>query len=157
MGFPKTDPEVRFWKHVALGLFDCWEWHGSRGRYGSFNDGSSNVGSHRFAYKIFFGDIDKGLTIDHLCRNRYCVNPFHLEAVTASVNSSRYQTGNYRFKCHRGHANYEIYTKKGMQIRRCVDCKNLTNARYRARNRANILKRQRVWRGVKPENIRKLI
>jgi hypothetical protein len=48
--------------------------------------------THRIAYHLYKGEVPDGLTIDHLCRNKWCNNPDHLEAVTSSENSKRANT-----------------------------------------------------------------
>lgn len=64
---------------------------------------------HRLSYEIFKGDIPEGLQIDHLCRNRKCVNPNHLEIVTPKQNTRRGlvcgcpSDGGYKKICKRGH------------------------------------------------------
>lgn len=65
---------------------DCWEWLASRTkRYGMYQGRQA----HRVAYEFLKGPVPKGLELDHLCRNRYCVNPDHLEAVPHQVNVQR--------------------------------------------------------------------
>lgn len=89
-----TKPEAeRFWEKVnkqAAG--GCWEWQASRmpNGYGRFvrDEGGSTL-THRIAYEMLVGPIPAGLQIDHLCRNRGCVNPAHLEPVTARQNVLR--------------------------------------------------------------------
>jgi len=75
-------PEVRFWKFVQKQHDGCWRWIGTifKTGYGGFNGGRSKGQSyaHRFSYEIAKGPISDGLHIDHLCRNRWCVNPDHL-------------------------------------------------------------------------------
>ena len=71
---------------------DCWHWHGARnGRgYGSVTNGhGDSVLVHRRVWEITRGPIPVGLTIDHLCMNKVCINPDHLEPVTRAENSRR--------------------------------------------------------------------
>ena len=82
----------RFWRKVKKLETGCWEWQGSiiTSGYGHFWDGSRWWVAHRFAYeKIYNYPIPKGLEIDHLCRNKICVNPAHLDVVTRSENTKR--------------------------------------------------------------------
>lgn len=83
--------EDRFFAKVRGGGIDeCWEWQGHlSGGYGSFRVGTNYPPAHRWAYEFIRGEIPDGLQLDHLCRNRACVNPWHVEPVTARVNSQR--------------------------------------------------------------------
>lgn len=69
----------------------CWIWTGtiSSNGYGQFIWNHRSVGAHRMAYQLFVGPIPKDREIDHLCCRRSCVNPAHLELVTASENIRR--------------------------------------------------------------------
>lgn len=81
--------EDRFWSRVEMIPFhSCWEWMGGKNQkgYGDFGD---NKKAHRVSYEIHRGVIPPGLVIDHLCRNRGCVNPLHLEAVSNKENLYR--------------------------------------------------------------------
>lgn len=83
----------RFWNHVNK-TSDCWEWTSALD-----NDGYGiiqlsqpvrmNKKAHRISYELSVGPIPEGMTIDHLCRNKKCVNPEHLEVVTGSENAKR--------------------------------------------------------------------
>ncbi len=69
----------------------CWEWTASEKTpgYGSFNLNGKCVLAHRASYELHVGPIPQGLVLDHLCRNTLCVNPEHLEPVTARENIVR--------------------------------------------------------------------
>lgn len=86
----------RFWRKVKILDDGCWLWIGSRytDGYGLFyltGPGSKpkRVLSHVYAFTHCIGPIPAGLELDHLCRNRACVNPLHLEPVTNKVNVLR--------------------------------------------------------------------
>jgi hypothetical protein len=86
----KRNPQMRFWRKVDTSG-DCWIWTATlipRG-YGRFwLDGKQRL-AHRVAYEWLIGSIPETLEIDHLCRVRACVNPDHLEPVTADENQRR--------------------------------------------------------------------
>jgi hypothetical protein len=77
---------VELWSKVKVQP-GCWEWQGRRDRDGYGKKGNDLV--HRLSYEEFYGSIPEGLTIDHLCRNRACVNPAHMEPVTREENVLR--------------------------------------------------------------------
>ena len=92
-----TKLPLRFWDKIRILDNGCWLWTGSisTAGYGRFGVGSRTdnsarmVGAHRWAYEHLVGPIPPGLESDHLCRNRACVNPAHIEPVTRSVNFLR--------------------------------------------------------------------
>ena len=116
--------EERFWPKVdASG--DCWLWTGARKPtgYGNFWSGERYVLAHRFAYEALVGEIAEGLTIDHLCRVRSCVNPDHMEPVPWEENNRRGHTiaarNAAKTRCPRGHE-YDYRSPRG--VRRCTTC-----------------------------------
>ena len=79
-------------------LGPCWDWEGhkdKRAGYAKFSKRvpgvkySKSFKAHRYAYEQFVGPIPEGAVLDHLCRNRGCVNPWHTEPVTQAVNIAR--------------------------------------------------------------------
>lgn len=88
----------------------CWEWVGAVNPatgYGQTWENGVCLTPHRMMYQRTKGAIPEGLEIDHLCRNRLCCNPDHLEAVTARVNIARSNAPNAIVGrtglCKRGH------------------------------------------------------
>lgn len=101
-----------FWGKVdKLGPDDCWLWSGNLSQgYGVAQVNGGSWKAHRIAYQITFGDIPKGMTIDHVftrgCRIKSCCNPSHLEAVSQSVNTLRHYSRPdrlYPLACPAGH------------------------------------------------------
>lgn len=81
----------RFLAKINICKSGCWEWTGSLyfNGYGQFRNGNHTGRAHRFAYEYFIDSIPQGMTLDHLCRNRKCVNPYHLEIVSRKINVLR--------------------------------------------------------------------
>lgn len=138
----KPSIEERFWRKVdksgpasRLGT-RCWIWTGmlSPKGYGQFRSPIS-IMAHRNSYAFANGPIPDGLELDHLCRNRSCVNPDHLEAVDHATNVRRGNGGPDKYprtSCRNGHP----YTNENTIIRpdggrRCKICQKA----HRARNR----------------------
>lgn len=83
----------------------CWEWQAGKHPlgYGQFSLGARSHLAHRVAYEHFRGPIPVDLELDHLCRVRHCVNPWHLEPVTHQENVRRGHNA-IKTHCPHGHA-----------------------------------------------------
>ncbi len=152
------DEGTRFWAKVdKRGPEGCWDWTASTagGGYGSFAvGGRRKTPAHRYAYEAAHGPIPEGLHLDHLCRNRRCVNPAHLEPVTQQENIRRGEGGKYwaaKTHCPAGHpyagANLLMSTnERGGPVRRCRTCHYARAARYDARSKDRKRELQRIRR-----------
>jgi HNH endonuclease len=78
----------RLMKNVSVSS-DCWVWMGatSSSGYGTMEVSGKTASVHRVSYELFKGEIPAGMVIDHICKNRICVNPDHLRVVTHKQNT----------------------------------------------------------------------
>lgn len=120
---------------------DCVIWTGSVSHgYGHLWANGRVVAAHRFAYESEYGPIPAHLELDHLCRNRICVNPAHLEAVPHQVNIIRAKT--VITHCPRGHW-YDVTntrfraTQLGVE-RVCRKCNQIFKRESRQRARSGM-------------------
>lgn len=127
----KTIACEKILKRIKRNKNGCWIWmrHRKNG-YGSFNWRGRTIRVHRLAYEAFKGEIQEGLELDHLCKERACVNPWHLEPVNSRTNVLRGEgQGAMSFKkkqCLNGHEfkgkNFYVF-RKGSDVRRiCRIC-----------------------------------
>ena len=139
--------DERLWESVdACGV--CWEWNGSKqaGGYGQISRGhTETLLVHRLSWEILVGPIPDGLQLDHLCRNKTCVNPDHLEPVTFQENLRRGAPINAellrrRTHCVHGHPlsgdNIRIRSNRGKRERVCKECARRRGRVYARRRRA---------------------
>lgn len=136
----------RFWSKVdKSGPGGCWLWTGGVGSSGYGNFGKPTKLAHRVSYELEIGPIPEGMQLDHLCRVRTCVNPAHLEPVTARVNGERSENfagvNARKEMCANGHpfdeANTAYRKRRDGRVRRaCRACDRKKVATYRARKRA---------------------
>jgi hypothetical protein len=151
----KTPLIERFWPKVNKEgpvpdnrpeLGRCWQWTASTtaGGYGQIRAGGTAgtmLYAHRLAYEFTIGPIPNGLQLDHLCRNRACLNPSHLEPVTNRINGLRGQSfaaiNARKTHCPKGHE----YTTENTVVdsntgsRSCRTCRRESGAAYRAAKR----------------------
>lgn len=128
-----TTTTERFWVKVNK-TDDCWEWLGATndGGYGRFRLEGHWKMAHRYAYETLVGPIPEGVEPDHLCRNRICTKPEHMELVTHAINVARGLAGKYqsrRTHCAQGHLFdlFNTYFYKGH--RQCKACNKIVKAR----------------------------
>ena len=137
---PKTAED--FWANVdrSGGNWKCWIWQKSitGAGYGQLMMRGRRYSAHRYAYENCVRLIPKGMHIDHLCRNKRCVNPCHLQLVTPRVNTLRGIGPGARnaakTECHRGHllAGGNLYVTPDGR-RQCNACNRMRERAYRKR------------------------
>lgn len=123
----------------------CWEWTGAicdgYGKLARTIQGRTvNYRAHRVTYEDLIGPVPAGLCLDHLCRNRKCVNPAHMEAVTGRENTLRGEglaaQNAAKTHCLRGHplSGDNLLTLKSGE-RRCRICQRERYRKYDAAKR----------------------
>lgn len=147
----RAEALVDRWGDRVLVMPDgCWEWQGIKNAYGYgvITTGSTSYGTvrrfmaHRLAWEFLRGPIPDGLQMDHLCRNRGCVNPDHLEPVTQHENLLRGNTiparNAAKTHCAKGHAYDEANTRRDKKTgaRICRACRADQQRRRRAERTA---------------------
>lgn len=133
-------------RRTALAEDGCWNWTGTvdRGGYGHLSIGAKYVQAHRFAYSLFVGPIAAGMTIDHLCKNRRCVNPDHLEVISLRENVLRSDgpcaLNARKTECKNGHPlsgdNLRVLYENGRRRRRCIACARAAQAAFKIRHQS---------------------
>lgn len=133
-----------FWEKIRKRADGCWEWQAAKSRngYGVFVLSRRSLYSHRVSYEIHKGPISVGLHIDHLCRNKSCCNPEHLEAVTSRENTMRSPIAPAALNAAKTHCSYgHEYTPentvviKGGRGRSCRTCRRWHERRAEAKRR----------------------
>ena len=114
----------------------CWIWLGSLNAdgYGKFWANGKDWLAHRFSFEHFRGQIPNNVQLDHLCRMRCCVNPWHEELVTSHENTLRGNSltaiNSRKTACVRGH----IFSTSNTYVRKtgrgCCECKRITQQKY---------------------------
>lgn len=162
----KRPPIERFAEKLRALDNGCVEWTAYVGKngYGRFYVDGRGALAHRWSYQFHVGPIPSGLVIDHLCRNTRCVNPDHLEAVTASENVRRGtgpQIAVERYRaithCPQGHPYTDENTYRGGRGRTCITCKRAKRREQYQQNRELYIERAREWRLANPERSRELV
>ena len=147
----KFNPE-RIWKFIQIpkNPNECWNWVGgiNNSGYGKMRFNYKHCLAHRFVYEYLIGEIPKGLTLDHLCRDRACVNPDHLEPVTLSENLNRgeHSCGNkVKTNCKYGHdfnpENTRIRITKNGGSRICKECHKINERLRREKQKIKLVVR----------------
>jgi hypothetical protein len=135
-------PADRWQRQIEIA--DCWTWLGTKSRgYGSYSVDGRPVLAHRWVYQHLVRRLDRLETLDHLCRNRLCVNPDHLEPVSHAVNVARGMSGQHnavKTSCAQGHPYTPENTRHPRRGgRSCITCQ-------RERNRESMRRRRQAAR-----------
>lgn len=137
----------RFWNKISTdNNTGCWDWSGyiHESGYGGVCWRGKNRKAHRVFYEVLVGNLPKfipgGLVLDHLCRNRKCCNPMHLELITHKENLNRGIVAEVTRQRHRA----RTHCKYGHHL----DEENTYNYKHRRICKKCALRRNRVRRGL---------
>lgn len=129
----------RFWAKVDGGdVTTCWVWGATTSNgYGKFRGEAGLVNAHKWAYEAMIGPVPDGLHLDHLCRVRACVNPWHLDPVTPLVNVRRSPiTHGNETHCPEGHPYAGENLRRYAGRRYCRTCSIKRSREWHARHKA---------------------
>lgn len=145
---PRPSYVERFFRNIREDDNGCWLWTktpATKGYASFWIARSIHVQAHRWAYELLVAEIPDGLQLDHLCRVRHCVNPWHMDPVDNRENQRRgeHPTAGIAFRtntCPQGHSLADAYVstnrRTGKRTRRCRPCQQTSYAEYIARKRA---------------------
>ena len=142
------------WEKIEI-TDSCWLWHGcfNSSGYGQCTYEGKDHRVHRLIYQWMIGPIPDGKQLDHLCRVRCCVNPFHLEVVTLKENVLRgigiTAKNAVKTHCINGHKfnnenTYLAKRKRGIQ-RECKKCRKLQKEKLKTQQ-LSVIRRSQKWR-----------
>jgi len=141
----ESHPLFRYMGRVVELPDSCWSWTGSENGkgYGEIRKGGKKLYAHRVFYEALIGKIPDELVLDHLCRFPPCVNPWHHEPVTHTINVERgLMFGPHpelrHTHCSQGHALTpgNSYIRPDGKGRNCVQCVRIRAREYQRRKRA---------------------
>lgn len=124
-------------RSVPIPIAGCWVWMAGTNNsgYGAMTVHGKPVGAHRASYMAFVGEIPPGLDVHHICNNRMCVNPHHLEAVTRSKNLLEQPPRKRKTHCVNGHALVDSNVYEWNGNRGCRTCRADADKKYKLKVR----------------------
>ena len=111
----------------------CWLWTGAVTGTPAYGRAYLNgpMPAHRAIWTVLVGPVPRGMVLDHLCREKLCVNPMHLEVVTQKENVQRGLNGALKTHCAQGHEYIDVYVRPdGGRV--CRPCQRARRARKKA-------------------------
>lgn len=139
----------RFMSKLQHTPHGCWQWHGAKSEkgYGSFSFMGRALPAHRVAYVLWKGRVLAGLQVDHICNNRACVNPAHLQLVTDHQNKILGKIRRLRAThCPNGHElsedNLVSWRLKSSGFRGCLTCQRETDRERQSLRRERVKARK---------------